>query len=336
MPLVHPDTLLTNQDDSPYLTAMISYSRISSKVWQSTTFEGVGNDIKKDNIGYLDYQILQWNASIPDSLKFHPGNLMEMNVTSRGQRRLQVILYMRTNHMRVLIYRPILYSATNIMENRRYAQTAVDVAKDTIRVLTRLNETSDIYRTQQVCFNYFLVSALAVLFLAAAHAPVEFSYQVKNEFYMALDLVKGFGAKSYISKRLWKTVKDLKVVGPKLGVISRQALTTPNDPHSSAAVAMAGLAGHQVDEMAAFPQLQDPASAGSSPMDGQQMSRELTHLFEKAGGYGNNMFAQASGQTLDGVNGFVGSQAELTSGTEGFSGAYGSDGEFSKIVGNLL
>ena len=239
--------------------------------------------------------------------------------------------------MRVLIYRPVLYSATNIMENRNYAQTAVDVAKDTIRVLTRLNETSDIYRTQQVCFNYFLVSALAVLFLAVAHAPLEFSGQVRDEFHMALDLVKGFGAKSYISKRLWRTVKDLKDVGPKLGVISRQTtLTNPNDPHSSAAVAMAGLAGHQVDEMAAFPQLQDPNAAGSSPMTGQQMSRELTHLFEKAGGYVNNMFAQTNAPSLDAVNGFAGSQPEMTSGTEGFSGAYGNDGEFSKIVGNLI
>ena len=328
---------------------MISYSRISSKVWQSTTLEGLGSDLNKENIGYLDWQIVEWSHSIPDSLKFHPDNLMEPNTTSRGQRRLQVILYMRTNHMRVLIHRPVLYSATNIMENRRYAQTAVDVAKDTIRVLTRLNETSDIYRTQQVVFNYFLVSALAVLFLAVAHAPVEFSHQVKHEFYMALDLVKTFSAKSYISKRLWKIVKDLKDVGPKLGVISRQAqLSDPNDPHSSAAVAMAGLAGHQVDEMAAFnhqPQLQDTSTAGSSPLNGQQMTRELTHLFEKAGGYGNNMFAQTTssggGQQggLDAVNGFVtSSQGEMpgASAAEGFSGAYGSDGEFSKIVGNLL
>ena len=66
------------------------------------------------------------------------------------------------------------------------------------------------------------------------------------------------------------SVKDLKDVGLKLGVISRQTtLTNPNDPHSSAAVAMAGLAGHQVDEMVAFPQLQDPNTAvSSSPMTG--------------------------------------------------------------------
>jgi len=316
---------------------MISYSRISSKVWGSTnTFEVPGSEIKKDNIGYLDYQVLQWHNSIPDGLRFHPDNLKDAKTPSRGQRRLQVILYMRTNQMRVMIYRPILMSATNIMENRQYAQIAVDVAKDTIKVLSRLNETSDIYRTQQVCFNYFLTSALAVLFLAVAHAPVEFSRQVRDEFYMALDLIKGFSTKSYTSKRLWKAIKGIKEIGPKLGVVSRPALTDPNDPHSSAAVAMAGLAGHQVDELAAFPQLHDSSTAGSSPMNGQQITQELTNLFDKAGGYGNNLFAQTSGQSMDGANGYVVNQGETSSAPAGFSGVYGSDSEFSKMMGRLV
>ena len=329
--------MLTDQDDStPYLTAMIAYSRISSQVWRSTTkFDSPGSEINKDSIGYLDFQILQWHNNIPESLKFHEVDHAISNApTSQGQRRLRVVLVLRTNQMRVLIYRPVLHTATNIMENRGFAQTVVDVAKDTIRILTRLNETTDIYRTQQVCFNYFLVSALAVLFLAVAHAPMEFSRQVRDEFYMALDLVKGFSTNSYISKRLWKTIKGLKEIGPKLGVISRQALTDPDDAHSSAAVAMAGLAGHQVDQMAAFNSAQQPISLGSSPLDGQQIKDELTNLFEAAGGYGNNLFA--TGQALDGVNGFVGSQGEMVPTTGGISGVYGNEGEFSKIMAYLF
>ena len=317
---------------------MIAYSRISSKVWQNTNnFEQQSSDINKESIGYLDYQILQWHNSIPESLKFHADGDMEITAASRGQRRLSFILYLRMNQMRVLIYRPVLMSATNIMENKRYAKMAVDVAKDTIRVLSRLNETTNIYETQQVVFNYFLTSALAALFLAVAHAPVEFSRDVRDEFYMALDLIKRFSAKSYTSKRLWKAIKGLKEYGPKLGVISRQqTLTDPNDPHSSAAVAMAGLAGHQVDEMVAFPHYQDPNTASSSPMNGQQITQELTNLFEKAGNYSNNMFAQTSGQNMEGVNGFVPAQNEMAPAGDGFRGVYGNDGEFSKIMGNLF
>ena len=325
---------------------MIAYSRLSSKVWQATNnFDGPGSEIHKEDIEILDYHILQWHNSIPESLRFYPDTFVDMRVTDRGQRRLQVILPLRTNQMRVLIYRPVLMSATNIMENKRYAQTAVDVGKDTIRILTRLNEISDIYRKQQQCFNYFLTSALAVLFLAVAHAPAEFSRQVHDEFYMALDLIKTFSTKSYNAKRLWKAIKGLKEVGPKLGVNPRQeprqevrqdSQPALHDPNKSAALAMAGLAGHQVDEMAAFPQFQDVNTAGSSPMNGQQMTQELTHLFEKAGGYSNNMFAQPSAPGTGAMNGFIGPQGDMGSGAERFQGVYGNDGQMSKIMGSLF
>lgn len=219
------------------------------------------------------------------------------------------------------------------MENRDYAQTVVEVAKDSVRVLARLNQTTDIYRIQQMCFNYFLVSALAVLFLAVAHAPVEFNRQVRDEFYLALDVLKGFSTKSDISKRLWKTIRGLKEVGPKLGLVCRPMLSDTSDPHSSAAVAMAGLAGHPVHELTVFHTNQDPSPLGSSPTCGLQMSHELTNLFEAAGGYGSMM---TSGQGLEGANGFGGPQGELSQGAEGLSGIYGTEGEFSRIMRDLF
>ncbi len=312
---------------------MISYSRISSKVWCSVSnIEGSRSEIKKDNIGYLDYQILEWQKRIPKSLRFVPSaNAPGLN---RGERRLQLLIYLRTNQMRILIYRPVLHSATSIMENRHYAQSVVEVAKDTIRVLTRINQTSDIYRTQQACFNYFLVSALAVLFLAVSHTPVEFNSQVRDEFYMALDLIKGFSTKSYISKRLWMTIKGLKEVGPKLGLVSQPSHPDVIDPHSSAAVAMAGLAGHPVDEMAIFPPNQGPSTLDNSPMNGQRLSYEFANLFEAAGGYGS--VVTSSGPGIDGVSGFVGTQGEISQASEGLSGIYGNDGEFSRIMRDLF
>ena len=97
---------------------------------------------------------------------------------------------------------------------------------------------------------------------------------------------------------------------------------------------MAGLAGHPVDRMAAFTPSQQPSSLGSSPLDGQQMKDELTNLFEAAGGYGNSFFA--SGQALDGTNGFVGSQGEMISAIGGISGVYGNEGEVSRIMEQLF
>ena len=316
---------------------MVSYSRIASKVWRTTSEASPGNDIDKSTIDYLDYEINQWYESIDESMRFNPlPYFLDSSGMSRGQRRIQVILYMRRNQMRTYIYRPVLHSLLNIMENRQYAQTVVDVAKDTIRVLTRLNDTTDIYRTGQVVFNHFLIAALGVLFLAVSHAPNEFSNQVRDEFYLALDLVKGFRGRSYIAKRLWKTIRGLKEVAPKLGLVSRQTkLTDANDPHSAAALAMAGLSGHAVDEMAAYASAANPSSLGSSPLNGQQMSHELTDLFEAAGGLAG--MGNSNPGPMEGANGYVqqAGQVEMTQGTES-SGTYGNDGEFSKLIGGLF
>ena len=318
---------------------MVSYSRIMSKIWRSTTsFDGAPNEIDRENIGYLDYQIVHWYNTIPESLKFSPSeSFLPPEGVNRGQRRLHIILYLRANQSRTLIYRPVLHSATTIMKNQQFAQIGVDVARDTIMVLARLHETTDIYHSQQVCFNYFLLSALAVIFLAVSHAPVEFSHQVRDEFYQALDLVKGFSNDSYVSKRLWKAIKGLKEIGPKLGLINRQTeLTNRNDPHSSAAVAMAGLAGHRVDEMAAYASNPKASSATNSPINGQQMSYELTNLFEAAKGYGKTPASAVQGMDGARSDGYVAPKSENGSGAEGLSGVYGNEGEFSRIMGGLF
>ena len=316
---------------------MIAYGRIASKVWRTTSEASTGDDIDRNSLNYLDYEINQWYESIDDSMTFEPISFfMVSDSTSRGQKRLQVILYLRKNQMRVHLYRPVLHSLLNIMANRELAQTVVDVAKDSIRTLTRLNDTFDIYRTGQVVFNYFLIAALGVLFLAVSHAPNEFSSQVRDEFYMALDLVKGLSGQSYVAKRLWKTIKGLKNVAPKLGLVSRQnQLANANDPHSAAALAMAGLSGHAVDEMTAYASGVQSSSLGSSPLNGQQMSHELTNLFEAAGS--SNGLGIAKQEGSEGGNGYsqLGGQTEMDQGPE-YKEMYGNDGEFSKLIGGLF
>ena len=280
----------------PYLNVMITYSRIGSKVWKtvSTYSPTLSPSLNIEEIGYLDYQILQWQKSIPLELQLPTASTPQ--TSSRAMHRLQILLYLRANQMRMLIYRPVLHSASSIQENLNYATVVVELAKDTIQALTHLNQTTDIYRAQQVCFNYFLISALAVIFLASCHAPVHFSALCREEFYMALDLVKGFSNKSWVSKRLWRTIKGLKEIGPKLG-LSQDTLNGTNgdveDPHSSAALAMAGLAGHEISGLNTL--IAPAAGSGNSPMDGYQMSNEMTNLFEMAlGSVGMNPTGNSS------------------------------------------
>lgn len=288
----------------PYLNVMIAYSRLGSRVWRSVAgFDPLsGADIKKEDIGYLDYQIEQWQKNLPAELKLPTADAPQ--TSSRAIHRLQILLYLRANQMRILIYRPVLHSANSIMENLTYAQTVVELAKDSIHVLTHLNQTTDIYRAQQVCFNYFLISALAVIFLASCHAPVQFSAICRDEFYMALDLVKGFSSKSYVSKRLWRTIRGLKEVGPKLGLSEDTTISGVEDPHSSAALAMAGLAGHEISNMGNFMGGQQDRNGnlmGHSPMNGFQMSHEMTSLFEAALGNASSLNGTAHGYPATGL-----------------------------------
>jgi hypothetical protein len=311
--------LLTNmQDDStPYLNAMITYSVIGSKVWKSVgNTDSSQTPIKNEDISFLDFQVLNWHRSIPESLKFvHPDSGRQASNLPRAVLRHQVVLYLRANQMRILIYRPVLHTATSIAESIGFAQTVVKVAKDTIRTLTHINQTSDIYKAQQILFNYFLISALAVLFLAVAHAPADFSTECRDEFYQALDLVRCLSSDSYVSKRLWKTIKMLKEVGPRLGLNIRNDAA---DAHSSAAVAMAGLAGHQVDEMTIY------SNGQNGNVDTPHgMASDLTCLFEAAGNY----------PTLQ--NGFGLSSAELAHGE--FASTFGNENdELARILRDLF
>ena len=131
---------------------------------------------------------------------------------------------------------------------------------------------------------------------------------------MALDLVKGFSNKSWVSKRLWKTIRGLKEVGPKLGLSADGTNGTNGnmeDPHSSAALAMAGLAGHEISGMGNFGQEGVngvPVASGNSPMNGFQMSHEMTSLFEAAlgsvginGGTNGGYVQLQHGDALDGI-----------------------------------
>jgi hypothetical protein len=322
-----------------------------------------GDNGKQDQVGFLDYQVLQWYNQLPESLQFNNKDLpSEMEVPSRGMRRLRFLMHLRKNQARISIYRPILHSATSIMENRLYSQNVIDVAKDQIQTITGVNQISDLYRTQQVCYNYFLVQALAVIFLAVSHAPAEFCRQTRQEFYAAIELIRGFNAKSFVARRLWRTVRGLKEMGDKIGLLARGGMNeTEQGEHERAAVAMAGLAGQRVDgrgvgnvntngngngngnvgngEMngwAGGTGLRND-TMGYSPEDATQIGNELTSLFELAGGYGG------IGSTPPGTDGYhqysgghVSANGEMIGGGEGVSAIFGNEQEFSRIMGELF
>ncbi|KAK4174572.1 putative fungal-specific transcription factor [Triangularia setosa] len=217
------DPGLPKPDDYPFLVAMVGYSKLAAKIWGLVDcFEpAVIRDLKAQNFEPLEQEIWEWYESVPAEIQTDPSDgdriAMPSGPTDTTQR-LRIWTRLRLNQVRIWLYTPVLHSATSIAENMQRAEKAVDLAKQTIRLLAHINQATSLYRRCQVFYHQFLTSSIAVLFLASTHAPVEFSSHCRVEFYMALDLVRDMSAKSWVSHRLWRTIRSLKAVAPRLGL----------------------------------------------------------------------------------------------------------------------
>ncbi|KAJ5575495.1 transcriptional regulator family: Fungal Specific TF [Penicillium sp. DV-2018c] len=280
-------------ENTPYLRVMIQYSRIAAKVWKFISAFNNTNEIKKEEMNYLDWQVLRWTHDIPDPLRLDHADGGAATEGSRSLRRLRALLYLRGNQLRMLIHRPVLHTSAHIMRYPGESETVVEIAKDTIRFITRLNDTSDIYQLQQVAFNWFLASALAALFLAVAQAPTQVSASCKEEFYMALELVKGFSAQSYISRRLWKSIRSLRKLGPQLG------LGVQNKRLDGQAAAEDDPDRHHVQD--SLPMAQALSNQSQTPQDGEQITQELMEWFEAVGNVEDQILGVGTGPVPNGL-----------------------------------
>ena len=316
-------------DEHLYLKHSTRLNKMSSKIWTYNLSYESDKKVRRDEIGFFDFQIQEWYRDLPEFLKLDSS----AQGTDRSLYRLRVQLFLRANQARIQIYRPILHSATSIMENGAHARRVVEIAKKTISLLIEVNRISDLYRAQQTLYNYFLVQALVVIFLATSHAPAEFFAQTRTEFYGALNLIKGFSTKSYISKRLWATIRDLKGLHEKIGALDRGggnpvSSSQAQQPQSQRAASGDTRLVANGDWPFGMPGTgSSVAELGSCPVDGQQLSSELMYLFEWSGEDG------APAPSSQGYGGYVGASGERKGDLDGFNG---NEQEFSRILGDLL
>ena len=274
---------------STLLKTMITYGRLGSKVWKATC--NLNTPVSTDEQAFLEFQVQQWQSSIEPDLQLYPSSENMLDHHSRASNRLRIFLYLCANQMRLLIFRRVLLSPKTIINDDGGARKAVSIAKDIVRVLDKVNRTSDIYASQQACFNYFLVSALTAMLLAVCHGTAQFALICREEFYQALKLVRGFSSKSHIGQRLWKTVKHLKVIGPKLGVLPGQGRTyeglidshtsttpyeassTTYSQHSSGLGLASGYPANLASTLAVSPSY-------DFSLDGNELGNDLTAIFE--------------------------------------------------------
>jgi hypothetical protein len=321
------DPSLPQLDDRfPYARAMLCYSKIASHVWAPVAgFEQTGMVLKLDAMSWLDWQISQWSGGIPDDLRFtHLDFSMSPDEMSLTQKRLRLMLYLRGNQLRLLLYRPVFYSTTSAMENRGYAQTVVEIAKDNIRTISELDKATDLYQTEQQSFHYYLLTALGVLFLAVSQSPVEFTRQVRDEFYLGLELIKRATRPSVPLQRLGRSIANLKKMTPKLEVLS---------PSHPAANPLAN--GNRKDGLAGDDAA--PWNVGvDHGMNGSEVSYELMNLFEVAGGFGDAMMSKQEALIVNSIDGATGTTLESLAGLWRGSDPARGEGEFAKAMKDVF
>ncbi|TEA14140.1 putative transcriptional regulatory protein [Colletotrichum sidae] len=304
-------------DDFPYLRCLIGYGRLCSKAWDALPpFSAASQSIPKDTVAFLDFSAQNWLDSIPHDLKLRhdaaPGH------ETRSQRRLQALLYLRGNHVRTLIHRHHVISSASIEADPQKARLVVDIAVDSISVLVHLSNTSDIYMRQQSAFNYFLLSSLAIIFLAVCHGSRLFAEACRESFRSAVELVKGFSRQGTASRRLWKSIRGLLPLAQRIGLRGEEnpgrkdALKRPlaNAGGTRSDTASNQHPGTQNESgtgnlPAAFGNVPPPqamvatAEFGAAAPDASSLGNDLMFLFDA--------FGQTEDAWANGMQGYVGS-----------------------------
>ncbi|KAH6842698.1 hypothetical protein B0I37DRAFT_393181 [Chaetomium sp. MPI-CAGE-AT-0009] len=302
------DPKLPYPEGHPFLVAMIGYSRLAAKIWRLVDYfePAVIRELKPYDFDSLDREIIEWYRSVPEEIQTRPLDNGEPSVPCRPYdvQRLRVWTWLRLNQVRIWLYTPVLHSATSISENVPLARKVVDLAQQTIRLLAQLNNETDLYRRIQVFYHQFLTSSIAVLFLASTHAPLLFSAMCRDEFYMALDLVKEMSSRSWVSHRLWRTIRSLRAYAPKLGLGDNSArLPAAPSPYAHTGGSSSGSSGYSPSvpgllnssaasrpgsrgRTASVASLPAPTPGTSQPMqlddpsNGQRLQSEMLRIYE--------------------------------------------------------
>lgn len=206
---------------------MVSYCRIATEC----RFSILGQHADKAPSGmesdFTDFRVLEWRRRLPHALQFDIDHAQFDSTTeSRSQYRMRLMLYLRANQMRIVVRRQCAFHSNQANMDDGHIQTMVDVACDTIRVLTDVVNTCDVYHTQQRTFNHFLESAISSLLLVVARRKDLAESSCVIGLHMALDLVRGFAPKSSMMRKLCDRLESLKIVQVILKSNPPQIITT--------------------------------------------------------------------------------------------------------------
>jgi hypothetical protein len=209
---------------------MRSYARIGPPAWAAITDDRgkLRSRIRDEDFNYLDYQVRSWQEGLPKVLQPNaitsPGRITEeesaVDSTSRATQFLRFILVLRASQFKIVILRPLLFSAQSVKANMKRVRAVAEMARDSIETIARMNADHNLYRRQQPILNVFLLSAISTLVLIYVHClrhdPAECVSVARAGINAGLELLQLY-AHSRSSQRLWKKLAGRSGLLGRLG-----------------------------------------------------------------------------------------------------------------------
>lgn len=186
---------------------MVDYSIISAEIrraiLQPSLCPATAVTALASTRSLLEFQVIQWQKNLPRRLQFRGiHDKFDPSQENRGEYRLRLMLYLRSNQMRIVIHRKSAMSAGIGSFDTSTTNILAEISQDSIRVLISLAQNTDIYHAQHRTFNHFLETALTSLLLLMCYAESEYSAQYLPDALAAMDLVQQLSLYSPITRAL--------------------------------------------------------------------------------------------------------------------------------------
>ncbi|KAF5227132.1 hypothetical protein FANTH_14858 [Fusarium anthophilum] len=213
--------LFAMDDANPMLGHLLKWTRLAGKTWQVLNSNGEnGVETEVENLDYLDFMIKKWYHELPDNLKLDVVQLARPD-PQQSSTYHQAVFLLRQDHLRNLIFRPVLQSASHITQHERHASSAVEIAQNSITALSALHKHTHLVTSHPLFFKHLLLTAFVNLLLSVVHACRVFWPVVREEFDSALDLIEQLSGQSAPMMRLWQRVCGLRELPRRLDQMPR-------------------------------------------------------------------------------------------------------------------
>lgn len=207
---------------------MVSYASFTPRLWDHNSRLLTADAMEDENLfDVTNFQIDQWKERFLAGLSFvHPND----RVADIRPQSLPTLLYLRANLLRGLVVTSYFLSCSRLAGEKQMAQSGVEIARDTIAILSDLDATTDIYHKQHPFFQHFLASSVALLFLVIMHESGAKEYceisigekfnltNLSESISRAFRLAELYSETSSASERLWKRMKNMGETLSKLGI----------------------------------------------------------------------------------------------------------------------